>query len=367
MSQKPDDFAGYCHYIIEPSPLPMIAVRGATHIVHYVNPAFCRLAGKAQEELLGRPFTEAVPEGTGNGCLALLDRVYLTGEAEMLADQEHIASSPADAYWSYTAWVVIDVQERPASVMLQVTDTTQAALLHARTVAMNEALVVFGMRHQELTEALNVRLQRAMIETHHRVKNNLQVIITLAEIPLIEGTPTVPASVLERTLAHIRTLAALHDILTQQMKTDASENTLDIQVTLNRLMPLLQNIVGIRRLHYAFAPVRLSIQKTGALSMLVSELVSNAHKHGAGDITVTLQHEGNDIRLVVSDEGKGFPDDFNSRTDANTGMDIVATLTRHDLQGELQFSNRPEGGAYVCVTFPVGTKAGSSTTRNDMA
>jgi PAS domain-containing protein len=57
----------------------MVAVEGATHVVSYLNPAFARLAGKAAAELIGRPFAEAVPEGAGNGCLPLLDRLFRTG------------------------------------------------------------------------------------------------------------------------------------------------------------------------------------------------------------------------------------------------------------------------------------------------
>ena len=73
----------------ERSPLPVVYSDGQRHIVRYVNPAFCHLVGKAAEELIGRPFALAVPEGETNGCLALLDHVYQTGTSETLADQEH--------------------------------------------------------------------------------------------------------------------------------------------------------------------------------------------------------------------------------------------------------------------------------------
>jgi PAS domain-containing protein len=72
----------------------MVAVDGATHIVSYVNPAFAQLVGREVKELIGRPFAEAVPEGVENGCLALLDRVFRTGIAEDLAEQEHRQSHP---------------------------------------------------------------------------------------------------------------------------------------------------------------------------------------------------------------------------------------------------------------------------------
>ena len=62
------------------SPLPMVTVEGATHIVRYVNPAFCRLTGKSKDELVGTPFCGMLPET--DECLTLLDRIYRTGQPE---------------------------------------------------------------------------------------------------------------------------------------------------------------------------------------------------------------------------------------------------------------------------------------------
>jgi len=72
------DMPSLCRPIVESSPMPMAAVEGAGHIIRYVNPAFCRLAGKTGEELIGNPFSDAVP--AGDECLPVLDRLYQTGQ-----------------------------------------------------------------------------------------------------------------------------------------------------------------------------------------------------------------------------------------------------------------------------------------------
>ena len=41
--------------ILDTSPLPMAALAGSNHIVRYVNSAFCRLACKSKDELMGAP------------------------------------------------------------------------------------------------------------------------------------------------------------------------------------------------------------------------------------------------------------------------------------------------------------------------
>ena len=102
-----------CRYLSERSPQPMVAVEGTTHAVIYVNPAFNRLVGRESKALVGRSFAEAVPEGAGNGCLALLDRVFRTGTPEKLAEQEHRQSRPEPVYWSYAVWAILGTDERP--------------------------------------------------------------------------------------------------------------------------------------------------------------------------------------------------------------------------------------------------------------
>src|SRR5512132_4481089 len=96
-----------CCSIFEGSPLPMATVAGAKHIVRYVNPAFCHLAGKSKDELIGNPFAEI---GPGDGCLSLLDRVYRTGEAETHTEPDHFGAQPG--YYSYAMWPVLDADER---------------------------------------------------------------------------------------------------------------------------------------------------------------------------------------------------------------------------------------------------------------
>ena len=144
------DLVGLCRYFSELSPQPMVAVEGTTHIVRHLNAAFARLVGRKREELIGRPFAEAVPEGEKNGCLSLLDRVYRTGTPEVLVEQEHCQTTPV--YWSYSVWAILGADEHPVGVIIQVTDATEMAIFRGQVTAMNAQLLISGTRQHELTE-----------------------------------------------------------------------------------------------------------------------------------------------------------------------------------------------------------------------
>jgi PAS domain S-box-containing protein len=166
------DLPGVDCIFLERSPLPMVAVAEPSHIIRYCNPAFARLVGTEVNELVGRPFSGAVPEAVGNGCRALLDRVFRSGMPEDLPEQEQRHTQARPAFWSYWAWRILGADGRPAGVMIQVTDVTGTAQFHRRAADMNEALLFSSVRQHELVaaeESLNARLRESQDRLEARV------------------------------------------------------------------------------------------------------------------------------------------------------------------------------------------------------
>ena len=156
-SQLPD-LPSLCLAITEHAPLPMVTLEGATRIVRYGNPAFCRMMGLPPEAIVGKPFDELLPEK--NQCLTLIDRVFRTKTPTSYTEQE--PTKPHPVFWSYTIWPVTD--EGLVGVMIQVTETAEG---HGKIIAMNEALLLGSIHQHELTEAaerLNDQLRAEMGE-----------------------------------------------------------------------------------------------------------------------------------------------------------------------------------------------------------
>jgi PAS domain S-box-containing protein len=214
-------------------------------------------------------------------------------------------------------------------------------------------------RHQAEVEALNARLQRAMRETHHRVKNNLQVIEAMVDMQVLEGESTVPTDEVKRIGRHVQSLAALHDLLTEQARQDHDLQHLSSTAVLERLRPTLEATLGGRQLIILADEMVLTIRQSSSLTMLVNELVSNAVKHGSGAITVRLAFERDGACLEVDDEGRGFPRDFDPDREAHTGLNLIDSLSRWDLAGDVRYLQRPGGGARVVVHFPLETSSHS--------
>jgi PAS domain S-box-containing protein len=211
------------------------------------------------------------------------------------------------------------------------------------------------VQHQRQIEELNARLKRSIQETHHRVKNNLQVISALVDLQVEEEQDHIPVAAMTRIGHHTRSLAAIHDLLTQQAKSDPHTDALSSRVVMDRLISLLESTVGGRRIRHETDEVRLPVGVGTSLALLVSEIVSNAVKHGSSDIEVVLKAEAETICLEICDDGPGFPPDFDWQTAANTGLALIDSAARYDLRGSVAYDNRPQGGGRVTVRFPRAT------------
>ncbi|HEV2471021.1 MAG TPA: ATP-binding protein, partial [Chthonomonadales bacterium] len=115
---------------------------------------------------------------------------------------------------------------------------------------------------------------------------------------------------------------------------------------------LLRSVVNERTIRFDVENIALAQRHGTALAVLVNELVSNAVKHGNGEIEVSLTVENDRARLAVRDEGPGFGQKFDPEKSRHTGMELIESVSRHDLLGTVTYESLPEGGARVVVDFP---------------
>lgn len=187
-------------------------------------------------------------------------------------------------------------------------------------------------------------------EIDHRAMNSLQLIASL--LHLQSRTVGSPATSQQLTAAANRVLAVAR--VHRAFSTGETADRVPIVAYLGKLCGELSNILGA---DIKIEGVETSVSKAHilAIGLLVNELVTNAKKHGRGQITVALrpgpdgQHE-----LCVLDEGPGLPEGFaaNRPTGEGIGMKVVAALVAQ-LEGRLSAHSNPAGpGSCFTVAFP---------------
>jgi two-component sensor histidine kinase len=351
-------------HCFEHSPLPMVTVEGATHIVRYVNSAFCRLTDKSKAELVGTAFCAMLPET--DECLALLDRVHRTGRPE-----SYTKLSPADAdpvLATYTMWPVMG-DARAGGVVIQVIEN---APLHERTRAMNEALMLGSLRLHEITAdvaSLNIQLKAEIGEREqrerdalmltnevaHRIKNNLQIIVAL--IAHEAQSAAAPCMAGYRAMeARIGAIAELYDLISQ----GSDGETIAVDVYLGEIARTMsQSLLGSTssiKIEVEAEALNIDSVRAVPLGLLVNELGTNAIKHafpgGAGRVLLSVKRIGEQMELTVVDNGTGMKEKYSEQISEKHGSDYVAIFVRQ-LDGTIAVSPSEGTGTTVRVLLPL--------------
>lgn len=188
-----------------------------------------------------------------------------------------------------------------------------------------------------------------MLEVHHRVKNSLQLVQNLLSLQARASTDDDTASQLGESAARVRTIAAIHDRLYR------GGTTLDVEIGpyLEGLIEDLQAALvgpaeaggaGIepaatgatadRRIVLEADKACWPASEVPTLGLVLTELVTNSLKYGAGEVRVSFrQPPGERAVLVVEDDGPGPDAGFDPARSRGLGMRLVTGLLRGEGAG----------------------------------
>jgi PAS domain S-box-containing protein len=176
-------------------------------------------------------------------------------------------------------------------------------------------------------------------EIHHRVKNNLSIVISLLSFQLNDNeNPIIKRSLID-IQTRIRAMALIHEHLYR------SEN-LDRIPLATYVSSLVQMVISTFsgnnvRIEYHLMPIESSIETALPVGLIINELLTNAFKYAfpdknPGTILVGLSEAEEDFCLItVSDNGVGLPANFIPESSSSLGMYIVRLLAEQ-LDGTLQ-------------------------------
>jgi two-component system, sensor histidine kinase PdtaS len=189
-------------------------------------------------------------------------------------------------------------------------------------------------------------------EVHHRVKNNLQVIVSLLSLQAAaKGHEGYRAFIGEAT-GCIMSMATIHEMLYES----GDFSSLDFSAYAKKIARNAARSSGAKSsldLDLRLAPIALALEQAMPCGLIINEALTNSLKHGRAEdgrvrITMRLAWEGKRIVVDVADAGPGFPPDFAEARGGGLGRTLMASLAEQ-IQGEIHFENR--GGAHVRLVF----------------
>lgn len=217
---------------------------------------------------------------------------------------------------------------------------------------------LLSARENELRDSL-AQKEILVREIHHRVKNNLQLVMSLLNLHARRIRDPRAEVAFAEARSRINALATLH----RRLYESESLQEIDLKWFLEDLCAELRR-GGLSRGRTVELTVESPSEVIGPdlavpLGLLVTEAITNAYKHAfnardGGHISVHVTRESPaTLSLTIRDDGTGFDIDASAPDQHGLGRSLIEAFVRQ-MRGELEV--RSEAGTIVQVTFPAALK-----------
>lgn len=192
---------------------------------------------------------------------------------------------------------------------------------------------------------MNASLQRSLSEkewllkeVHHRVKNNLHTIICLLESQAMYLEKDALQAI-EKSQHRIYAMSLIH----QKLYQNEDLQSIDMSIYLEEFIRYLKDSFDAQKIDFIIQvePVQLNLQQAIPVALIINEGVTNSIKYAftneeAPAIRILMTQTGEEIKLVITDNGKGFIHKENDEG-KSLGMQLIRGLSK-ELKGTVRIA-----------------------------
>lgn len=338
------------------------------------NPGMERMSGIKKPESLGNTLKDVIPSfftdseeeyfrSTLKG-----NRVVARGKIikDKITEKEYYVEAQYSPIYDKDGEVVgglavlhDSTQRKAALDKLEQTKAQLEEMVKERTKELsiaNEELKKEIAQRKMAQEQINESLKEKIVllrEIHHRVKNNLQIVSSLLNLQAGYITDKKILEVFKESQTRIRSMALIHEKLYQSRDLDKINFSDYIQSLIKDLFSSYRSQADKINIKSETGEIFLEIDQAILCGLIVNELISNAIKHAfkgreEGEIIVKLQEVDGEYKIIVKDNGIGFPKDINIENSETLGLQLVTSLTSQ-MSGHIQIIS--ESGTKVIISF----------------
>lgn len=191
-------------------------------------------------------------------------------------------------------------------------------------------------------------------EIHHRVKNNLNIIIGLLELQSQNIEDLSVKEMFRESINRIRSMAIIHEYL---YRSD-NQSRIDLSVYIESLADNLLLVYAENKrellINYSLDNLLVDFDIAIPIGLIVNEVVTNSIKHAfldkeKGRIDIALEKKTHTINIIIKDDGIGIPVNFDIDNNKTLGLQLVKLLV-NQLNGKYKIYR--EEGTTVQIEIP---------------
>lgn len=224
-----------------------------------------------------------------------------------------------------------------------------------QALASHISLAVQRGKHIAQLNNLAKERESHLKETHHRIKNNFQVIVALMDLKEPEIKDPQAIELLTDLKARIKSMAEIHEMLCAQ----DGFGEVNLDTYLKQLTAKIDQMMGRMfsrpEIRFSSEEVIISAEKALLCGIVLNELLLNIYKHAftgrnePGRVQISIRKLNGNAELLVTDNGIGLPDDFEKGKGRSIGMWIVRDMIKK-LNGSIDILE--DDGVRCTVRFP---------------
>ncbi len=343
-----------------------------TNYLRKVNPAFTKTLGYTEEELFAKPFIDFIHPDDKASALEILEKTLFQGIPIINLESRYHCK---DGTYKWLMWTSKPIPEQGITytVARDVTNKKNAQdelnkhrnqlekLVDERTtelIAINKHLK-HEISERELAEGqVKASLKEKEIllqEVHHRVKNNLQVVISLLNLQSKDIKDERVIKMFRDGQGRINSMALVHE------KIYYSKDLANIRLReyINDLSRELFKSYNLNASRVGFESqiedISIGIDTSIPCGLIINELLSNSLKHAfpkerKGEIRLEIHTiKDGEIEIIFSDNGVGIPKTFDYRKSSSFGFRLVVDLVEYKLMGIIKLIRN--GGTGFQIRF----------------
>jgi len=212
-------------------------------------------------------------------------------------------------------------------------------------------------------ESKNFQLDKAIIEKdflfkelHHRVKNNIQLIISFMKLQYKYSSSGNLETFIMGIESKMNAMALVHEKLyvgNNHENIDLKDYLVDVS---GYILDSITNIENVPEVNITGQSVRIKIDAAIPLGLIINEIITNSIKHSGiqeqneSEINLHLENAHGFLVLRVGDNGKGFPNDFDPEKTSSLGTKAILLLAKQ-IHANISWKNN--NGAQWELSIPL--------------
>ena len=242
-----------------------------------------------------------------------------------------------------------------------------AGLLYRQSRLRKKTNTIITHQNEQLQHFLAEK-EWLLKEIHHRVKNNLQIVMSLlnSQTAFIENESALTA--IHDSQHRVHAMSLIH----QKLYNSENVSAIEMSIYIHELVSYLSESfnTGQRiRFEFAIEPLVMDVSQAVPLGLILNEAITNAIKYAfpdgrKGNIFISFSRDTNQHCLLsIADNGIGIPISLKNNKSESLGMSLMEGLSE-DLAGNFSIENSHGTIIKVSFEYEPGVKRSAALTES---